>query len=85
LKNLLTFRTTMLYYLGSTKGDLFLEFEKKRGRPSSNPKLRKVQAKLDEETDAILVAYCDEKQVTESEAIRTGIRKLNDDLGDNER
>lgn len=50
------------------------------GRPTDNPKIRKVQAKIDEDTSAILTQYCAEKVVSESEAIRRGIRKLAYDL-----
>ena len=57
---------------------------KKIGRPTDNPKVARVQAKLDEDTRAILTMYCEEKRVTESEAIRRGIRKLGDDLGEDE-
>lgn len=50
------------------------------GRPTDNPKIRKVQAKIDEDTSAILNKYCMQEEVSESEAIRRGIRKLADDL-----
>jgi hypothetical protein len=53
---------------------------KKMGRPTDNPKVRHVQAKLDEDATTILGMYCDKKGVTESEAIRRGIRKLVDEL-----
>lgn len=50
--------------------------EKKMGRPTDNPKIRRVQAKLDEDTNAILYEYCQREDVTESEAIRRAIRML---------
>lgn len=53
-----------------------MEVPRKVGRPTMSPKNRRVQAKLDEETDAILVEYCQKHQVTESEAIRQAIRLL---------
>lgn len=53
-----------------------MEVPKKVGRPTLSPKNRRVQAKLDEETDAILIEYCQMHQVTESEAIRRAIRLL---------
>ncbi len=53
-----------------------MEVPKKVGRPTLSPKNRRVQAKLDEETDAILIEYCQTHQVTESEAIRRAIRLL---------
>ncbi len=51
-----------------------------RGRPTRNPKNRKVQCRIDEDTDSILVAYCKRNKVSESEAIRAGIRKLADEI-----
>lgn len=53
---------------------------KKIGRPTDNPKIRCVQAKLDEDTSAILRVYCDKEGLTESEAIRRAIKKLNDEI-----
>ena len=53
-----------------------MDIPRKVGRPTTNPKNRRVQAKLDEETDAILMEYCRTHQVTESEAIRCAIRLL---------
>ncbi len=55
-----------------------------RGRPTREPKNRKIQCRIDEDTDSILMAYCEEKQVSESEAIRSGIRKLANEIGYNE-
>ena len=51
-----------------------------RGRPTKEPKNRKVQSRVDEDTDGILIAYCEQEKVSESEAIRIGIRKLAEDL-----
>lgn len=53
-----------------------MEVPRKVGRPTNNPKNRRVQAKLDEETDAILMEYCQIHHITESEAIRHAIRLL---------
>lgn len=55
-----------------------------RGRPTREPKNRKIQCRIDEDTDGILMAYCEEKCVSESEAIRKGIRKLADEIGNKE-
>ena len=55
---------------------------KKMGRPTDDPKIRFIQARLDEDTSAILNMYCDKKGVTESEAIRRGIRKLADEFNE---
>jgi len=53
---------------------------KKLGRPTDNPKIRRVQAKIDEDTSSVLEMYCQQESVTESEAIRRGIRRLFEDL-----
>jgi len=50
------------------------------GRPTGDPKKRKIQSRIDEETDGILVAYCEKKGVSESEAVRHAIRKLLEEL-----
>jgi len=50
--------------------------QKKMGRPTDNPKVRCVQAKLDKDTNAILTRYCKDAGVTESEAVRRAIRGL---------
>lgn len=50
------------------------------GRPTSNPKEERYGLRLDKECSDILNEYCQEKQVTKSEAIRTGIKKLKDDI-----
>ena len=55
-----------------------VKVKKKMGRPTDNPKVRCVQAKLDEDTSAILISFCKDTGVTESEAIRKAIRKLNE-------
>lgn len=52
----------------------------RRGRPTRNPKSRKIQCRIDEETDSILIEYCRKYGTSESAAIREGIRKLNEEL-----
>lgn len=62
-----------------------MEFQgETRGRPTREPKNRRIQCRIDEETDSILTAYCEDKGVSESVAMRTGIRKLAQDIGTNE-
>ena len=51
--------------------------EKKKGRPTDNPKGRPIHVRLDAEADAILEAYCAKEGVTRAEAIRRGIYLLN--------
>jgi len=71
------------------KGDekiMFEEYSKheSRGRPTRSPKNRKVQSRIDEETDSILVEYCVKNDVSESDAIRRAIRKLAQELKEKE-
>ncbi len=50
------------------------------GRPTSNPKEERYALRLDKECSEILNIYCQEKQVSKSEAVRAGIKKLKDDI-----
>ena len=54
---------------------------KKKGRPTNNPKTSSFNARLDNECVDILNEYCEKHNVTRTEAIRKGIKKLKDDLG----
>lgn len=54
--------------------------DKKRGRPTNNPKPHRIAVKMDDETKAILDAYCEQENVNRMEAARRGIRKLQEDL-----
>lgn len=50
------------------------------GRPTDNPKPYKVTARLDEESKRILDAYCEQESVTQMEAVRQGIKKLESEI-----
>ena len=50
------------------------------GRPTDNPKTHQVMVRLDEETEAIIKAYCEQENVTRAEAMRRGARKLKDEI-----
>lgn len=52
----------------------------KMGRPTDNPKPYKIDVRLDEETNQILVDYCKQENVHPAEAARRGIKKLKDDI-----
>lgn len=52
----------------------------KMGRPTDNPKTKKIAARLDAESTAILENYCQQEQVSESECVRRGIKKLKAEL-----
>lgn len=54
--------------------------DKKAGRPTSNPKTKPRQVRLDEECDNILKKYCRQESIPESEGIRRGIRKLKPEI-----
>jgi len=51
-----------------------------KGRPTDNPKLHRVDTRLDEESYTILFEYCRQENVNRVEAIRRGIKKLKEDL-----
>lgn len=54
--------------------------DKKVGRPTSNPKSKPRQVRLDNECSEILEKYCRQESIPESEGIRRGIKKLKSDL-----
>jgi len=54
--------------------------EKKRGRPTDNPKPFRIAVKMDAKTKEILDRYCEQENVTQMEAARRGIRRLESDL-----
>lgn len=54
--------------------------EKKRGRPTDNPKPYRMAVKYDEKCKKILEAYCAQENVNRMEAARRGIMKLESDL-----
>lgn len=54
--------------------------EKKVGRPTSNPKSKPRQVRLDEECKDILDRYCKQESISEAEGIRRGIKKLKSDI-----
>ena len=51
------------------------------GRPQvENPKSKPIHVRLDIESNNILERYCEQEKVAKTEAIRRGIKKLEDDL-----
>lgn len=50
------------------------------GRPTDNPKPYQISVKYDEKCKQVLEEYCRQEGVTRMEAIRRGIRKLEDEL-----
>lgn len=53
---------------------------KKPGRPTTNPKTKPRQVRLDEECNAILEKYCKQEEISHAEGIRRGIKKLEPDI-----
>lgn len=49
---------------------------KKVGRPTDNPKPYKITVRIDERSKMILDTYCKNKGVSQMEAVRRGIGKL---------
>ena len=54
--------------------------DKKPGRPTSNPKSKPRQVRLDSECKEILDKYCTQESSSEAEGIRRGIKKLKPDI-----
>lgn len=54
--------------------------DKKAGRPTSNPKSKPRQVRLDEECNTILEQYCKQEDISHAEGIRRGIKKLGPDI-----
>ena len=50
------------------------------GRPTNNPKNYRVAARIDEKCRYILSAYCEKEKVTQMEAIRRAIERLEIDI-----
>jgi len=53
---------------------------KKMGRPTDNPKKERMTVRLDAECSEILENYCEQENVDKGIAVRTGIKKLKDDI-----
>lgn len=54
--------------------------DRKVGRPTSNPKSKPRQVRLDNECKEILEIYCTQESITEAEGIRRGIKKLRSEI-----
>ena len=54
--------------------------EKKRGRPTDNPKDIVLKIRLDNNTSNLLEACSETMQVSKAEVVRQGIKKMHDDL-----
>ena len=50
------------------------------GRPTDNPKPYRISVRVDEDCKEILEAYTEQESVTQMEAIRRGIKKLEADI-----
>ncbi|MDE6004944.1 MAG: ribbon-helix-helix protein, CopG family [Oscillospiraceae bacterium] len=52
----------------------------KIGRPTDNPKPYKITVRIDEKNKEILDKYCKQEEVSQMEAVRRGIKKLENDI-----
>ena len=52
----------------------------KKGRPTDNPRPRKISIRINDESARIIEDYCQQESVNKTEAIERGIKKLKDDL-----
>lgn len=50
------------------------------GRPTNNPKPYKITTRIDEESKKILDDYCKQEEISQMEAVRRGIKKLDSDI-----
>ena len=50
------------------------------GRPTENPKPYKLSVRLDKDAAETLEAYCEQEKVEKGEAVRRGIKKLQEDI-----
>lgn len=57
-----------------------MQLAPKMGRPTTNPKPHKMAIRLDDECKRILDEYCEQEEVSQNEAARRGIRKLDADI-----
>lgn len=53
---------------------------KKMGRPTDNPKPFKITVRIDEKSKEILDKYCEQEETSQMEAVRRGIKKLENDI-----
>ena len=51
---------------------------KKIGRPTDEPKSHRITVRIDEESKKILTEYCLKEKVNQMEAVRRGIKKLDE-------
>lgn len=52
----------------------------KTGRPTNNPKPYKITVRMDEKNKSILDKYCEQEGVSQMEAVRRGVQKLESEL-----
>lgn len=50
------------------------------GRPTDNPRPHKISIRINDESKKILESYCEQENVTKTEAIERGIGKLKVDI-----
>lgn len=53
--------------------------DKKLGRPTLNPKIHKIDFRIDDETKSILDEFCNRNKINRTTALIYSIKKLKDD------
>ena len=53
---------------------------KKMGRPTENPKKDRITVRLDNDSSKTLDEYCNQEKIERAEAVRIGIKKLENDI-----
>nr|DAF90013.1 MAG TPA: hypothetical protein [Myoviridae sp. ctBCv9] len=67
------------YIIKTVKSEV-MNVSPRTGRPTDNPKPYKLTVRVDEASKQILDAYTEQEKVTQMEAIRRGIKKLEADI-----
>ncbi len=80
LKNGLTFagQNVIIIMPGKKRGEKMSE--KKKGRPTNNPRPNKLSIRINDKSKEILENYCEEYAVNKTEAIERGIKMLEKDI-----
>lgn len=50
------------------------------GRPTDNPKGERITVRLDEQSAIIMKEYCEQEKVDKAEAVRRGLKKLEEEI-----
>ena len=57
-----------------------MKLSPRTGRPTDNPKVDKITVRLDKKSSQIMQMYCEQEGIEKAEAVRRGLKKLEDEL-----